>query len=370
MKRAYYIIISTALLLSALSCGKIESGSNESGNNAQGYLTFDLGTKLGGSGTTTYRTLLLRENTSDTVKFSYAATGTYREAQSGDAHSWLTPCLVNASTGEWDSDNHFGGLRANRGTYRITFVSPAKAPVRYTDAGGRNTWGYSLTRDDSENFYVSKPVKVNLTGNHLNGAEVFNVADSTILKERRAKIKVELCIGADLYSAQISKVGWTNIISDAYYNIERDSLDKFTVDNDTAYLFTPAQPAEISHTSGKESVVVIDNYYVFALDYGKKTSDDKLAYSAIPELCVVIGSRIVTIKVKETILPQYEYLYKVTVNTAFISVDVYAAPWSESTNSTAVSDEDTFITGFTWTYPTDWQNGGVIGGSISTDQDW
>jgi len=377
MKRNIHIILVLALLALPHACVRVlDGGEDPVTPNEDDCISFRMRTKAGSSADTTYRALLHNNtiNGTDTLRYPYLNnSGTYRSYEAGDT-TWLAACSVDPTTGAWLSDGHIGGLRAGRGTYKISFVSPAKAPVRYDTTSIsplKYHWGYHLRRDDPNNFYISTPVTMYLAGNHLGNKLVYDVSDTTILRERRAKIKLVLKCGNKLASAEVYKVGWTNLYTEAWFNIGRDSLERFTIQNptDTIFCLNQTTPLVLSHSPGPESVVVADGFYIFALDYAKEDQDHKKAYSAIPKLhLMTVGSKVLTIEVAQAFLPQYEYTFNVNINTAFIQVDVSASPWVDGGNhSGAVSDADTFITSFSWTYPGAWQNGGGENGTIDSE---
>jgi len=374
MKRNMYFILVVAFLAFSHACVRvIDADEDRSSLAEEDCITFKMRTKAGSPSSTTYRALLHYNtiNTTDTIPYPYLGnSGTYREYVIGDT-TWLTPCSVNSTTGGWLSDGHIGGLRATRGTYKLSFVSPAKAPVNYyTKPNGTKFWGYHLLRSDVENFYISSPVTMDLRGNHIGGKQVFDVSDTTILRERRAKIKLIMKCGDKLNSAEIYKVGWTDLYTEAWFNIGRDSLERFTVQpsTDTIFCFNSTTPLVLSHSPGPESYVVADGFYIFALDYSKEDQEHKKAYSAIPKLhLMTVGSKVLTIEVAQAFLPQYEYTFNVSINTAFIQVDVSASPWEDGgSHDVAISDEDAFITSIIWTYPGSWQDGGGDTGTIDS----
>lgn len=354
MKQNKYILF-LILGFMVLGCGESEDAiDNMDDLDEHVDLSFTMkGTRSGSTSSTTYRAMLHHVGTIQDVHPYTGTSGTYRGPNT-DERVWLTACQVNSTTGVWQQDTHQYGLRASRGSYYLSFVSPGVAPQQYQyneETESYEKWGFLHHRQPQAGepeLYICKPYYIrSLTGNHLNGEYVHDVPDSVILKERRAKITVRLKCGEDLLSATVKKLGWSNLYESAYYNLAIDSLDNMTLSasTDTVMVYEPATPLTLLH--GGEPVEVCKDFFLFPFYYAKKDEFDNYVYD-VPELDIYVAQGVAKLKVFHNIEPQYSYTYTVTINSAYVSVVVTAAPWDEpatmnpSIDSPSSTDKATF----------------------------
>lgn len=311
-------------------------------------LQFSLSTKAGSPGDETYRTVLFSYNDLSEY-YGSKYTGSYRNR---DVKDWMTPCQVNATTGEWIADGSEYGLRASKsGTYKLCIVTPAVQPNWFTVGLGGNysKWGYHLQRT-GDGLKISSPVSVNVAGNHINRKWVYE-ASANEMKERRAKVTVKLECGEDLAVVHVNKLMFKNIYSDAYYDFASDSLHNLTLDAVGEILHDSGDPAiELLH--GEPATTVCTDFYLFALDYDRIDDEFHFLYD-VPQLEVTMGSGIVLVPLHYELAPQHSYTYSLTINSAFIKMSITALPWNESsgdqdeTVGATITDTFTFDAG-TW----------------------
>lgn len=353
MFKTRYGILAILLLSALWSCGR-ESLGDSSGDCVIDYGFTINGTRSGSASSTTYRAMLHRTG-GNPGEYPYLNnSGTYR-GPAIDERAWLTACTVNSTTGEWTGDSHTGGLRANRGSYYLSFVSPAVAPQQYkwnSTTNKYDEWGFLMHRElaaGEPELFISSPKLINsLKGNHLENSYVYDVPDDVILTEYRAKVTLKLKCGDDLLSATVKKVGWSNLYTSCYYNLRLDTLDTFTLApaTDTVFVYTPG--TELTMTRGADPVTVCSDFFLFPLYYAQKDSHDEYVFEA-PELDVYVAQGVAKLKVFHNMEPQHTYTYTVTINSAYVSVDVTSAPWDDAfTGSTDVNETPSYSTSFTY----------------------
>jgi len=341
-KTELYIMTSILLAAGLQSCSEPDSVTTPEEETVDYGFTV-AGTKSGDSGATTYRAMLL---SASGVQGTYpyinnaVPSGTYRGPET-DERAWLTACKVNGATGVWEEDNHKYGLRANRGSYYLSFVSPAVAPSQYKwneTTKKYEEWGFPLKRvlqADEPVLSISSPKKINsLTGNHLEKEYVYDVPDDVVLMERRSKVTLKLKCGDDLESATVGKVSWTEVYEDCWYNLRLDSLDTFTLSADTIDVYTPAVPLVISKG---DSVEVCSGFYLFSLYYAQKDEHDEYVFRT-PTINLSVAQGLASLKVFQNLRPQYEYTYTITINSAYVTVSVSSRPWDEVEQSATIDE--------------------------------
>jgi len=371
MQRQTYIsflALFAALLISSCSENNPETGVD--GEQLVEYGFRMRGTKSGSPADTTYRAILLAANGNPGV-YPYITrnyqpvSGSYRAHESGDT-TWLSPCQVNTTTGEWIADDHLYGLRYTRGSYFLTFVSPAVAPQQYkwNETTHRyEEWGFLHHRQPvsgEPHLFISSPVLIDsLEGNHIKNQAVYDVPDDVVLKERRAKVQLQIKCGDDLPSVTVKKIGWSNTYESAYYNLRLDTLDTFTLAPSTDTVFVRETPIIVNN--GDAPAVIDSTIYLFPLRYSQKDSHDEYIYD-IPEIDFYIAQRVVKLQMLHNLTSQYTYTYTVTINSMYANVDVTSAPWDELADEDASIDE---TPSYTFTFDSAWEDKPAQSGEIN-----
>lgn len=352
MQRETYFILAVLLALAAApSCSEKGLAPAPDGEAVDYEFTMS-GLKSGSASSTTYRAMLHSTSGNPGEHAYLNNSGSYRGPDT-DERAWLTACEVDPNTGKWIADSHQYGLRATRGSYYLSFVSPAVAPQQYKyneTTGKYEEWGFLHHRQPQAGepeLFISSPFKINsLTGNHLEGQYVYDVPDEVELFERRAKITLKFKCGDDLVSATINKVGWSNLYESCYYNLRLDTLDTFTLSapDEIVYVYEPASP--LTMLNGQDAVEVCSDFFLFPLYYAKKDEHDEYVYES-PEIDVFVAQGIARFKIYDDIKPQYSYTYTIAINSAYVSVVVTADPWDEYAAAAPVEVSGSYTVNFT-----------------------
>ena len=354
MKKSLSIILS---VMWAFTVGCNREGREMLQDDGQVEFSIMMGTKAGSPGDVTYRALLLDRNSLLYTGFN----GSYRQK---DAKEWMTPCQVNNTTGEWIADDSQYGLRTSQNNpYYLLMVSPAIAPnwVYPDPPATAEKKGYHLTRSGS-GISFSKPVLVNVNGNHLNRKYNYEFPQDNLLIDHRAKVTVQMVCGDDLTSVHIKKIEFKDIYEDAKFNLATDSIEFMTVDAVGQVLHSDADPVmDLMH--GDAPTTVVTDFYLFALNYLARDDEYHYVYS-IPRLLITMAddSR-VSVPFYHVLKSQYSYTYTLTINSAFVKFDATAEPWTEY-GAVDHEIEQPYSGTFTITPASDWLDGGSDSGTI------
>lgn len=284
------------------------------------------GTKAGGgsAGSTTYRAMLYNYGTPGQYQYANNS-GTYRDMASGDYKSWLIPCYVNTTSGAWTADNHAAGLRAMRGRYYISFVSPAVAPVQYSGS----EWGLPMYRDSSAthpNLYISSPALMDtLRGNHLNNQAIYDVPDSVKLRQMKSKIEVVI-ENATSSAITVGEIGMY-IHDSCYFKLSQNIIDFASFSKPYHVIYSGSS----TQLASKSSRTVRQDYILFSYDYSKSS-----ASSFAPSLEVRINDKApMTLSIAKNFDPMKYYTCKVKVNENSLSLTltVVRDDWTNSGNN-------------------------------------
>lgn len=323
MRNFTIILLLTAALVTGCSKDGSSSASGESG-----AIAFSMKTKDGSAASATYRMVLFGYNAVSST-YSARSQGSYRDK---DAKDWMTPCRVDPATGEWMEDGSVYGLRSTyNGDYMLSIVTPARQPdylVTEPNSSVRG-WGYNLERT-GDALLVSSPVKVTVTGNHLNRKYVYQ-ADASLLRDCRSKLTVKLQCGDDLTSVHVNKLTIRNFYSAMSYDFGSDSLVNPTLDAVGLVMHDTTDP-EIELLHGEPAEEVFSDFYLFSLNYDKIDDEYHFVYD-VPQLEVTIGSGVVSVPLHYEFKPQHTYTYTLSINSAFVKMSVTALPWNDLSGS-------------------------------------
>lgn len=329
-------LVFTAFVLVCCTKGVVDGVVNE--DEIVDYGFYFSGTKGGGpTDMPTYRAMLLRA----ADKVYTDTSGTYRDLAMypSETKAWLIPCLVNSTTGLAVNGNedHSAGLRAKRGTYFITFVSPAVAPQTYTYKG-QSEKGFHLNREiptTSRDLSFTSPIKINsLVGNHLNGQAVFDFSHSDTLRSLKSQVRLIIkCASGSGTSVTVDSAGFTNLYSECYYNIRLDSLENFTTSSALQTVaINVTTPAVLTPGSAGVNTQYLS---LFSLDYSKKASG---AYVyTVPNVVVTLSDTTVTVPMPHDLKPMTRYDCTIEFNKsssapATLSLTCTIADWENSNN--------------------------------------
>lgn len=304
-------IISLAFTASVLVCctaGGLDPVTTESEMVDYGF--YLSGTKAGSASSTTY-TAMLHSAGGNAGEYPYAQyCGSYRGPNT-DERAWLTPCDVD-SLGVWMEDKHKAGLRAPRGKYYISFVSPAVFPVTYKND---TEYGLRMYRDSTihPNLYISSPVLMDtLRGNHLKNKEVYDFSTEAVLKQRKSKVEVLIVnrTGSDI---EVQEVGLSTYDT-CYFNLRLSVLDFASFSKHSRVFFNTSKLVQAEDTLNVGTITL------FSYNYDA---------SSAPVIDIhLAGGSPYSVTLKRNFAPRTEYTCTITLSDN-PSVTVTAAGWTD-----------------------------------------
>lgn len=415
-----YLLIILALALAACSSGNEEPQGNDTdpqepvllqfglsrspvNDNGQGWDGYKADEETG-LDQTAYRVVLIADNI-------IRSQGTYRYAtatETGKRTGLLIPCRVN-SDGYYLEDDRESGCYAYNGSYTMMLYTPA-VPI-YKITGLSNVWAFILERPGAKPVYSSDGLQVyvngrgedNSSGHHEtidmsqydNDEDPNGDEDPFTLRERRSRLRFEMCTGKDLKEAHITKIELQRLYQQAYYtpinqtyyvvkkeDIDESDLSEYDLNEDgifdclydysktlctipegkkyytltSDHVFMPdATNAEVTNTDDLGTKRRWIN--IFSMDYGEKDASYGTNVHDVPRLHIEFdpGSyeqgAYVNVDLGFNFLAYHQYTFLVTINSATVHITLHITPWedggtSKDTMGTITRDLGTYQIGW------------------------
>ena len=400
--RRYIHFLAFACLLLCASCAKDSTGEwRQPGEEDVELCEIGIGTKGGlledpapGDYTsTTYRAQLFYRGFNisqyerlDSLMTPYA--GTYCDPKG--TNTWLTPCAVDGdfaydSAASPAEDSQYG-LRAGRyHDYYLFLNSPATEYVKYGEMektfpskpGYSYTmeyWGLPYLREGDAKSHpaVSSVAEITTRGLLVQDTYLYSVPEDMVLKEYRSRMAFSVRCGDAISHANLKKLEIKGLRSNAvfrpftkdFFFVEDSSnyedellyespsatglrLDRGGSDPD----FTPGTSWSIT---GPDTVAELadrqtNTYFSYILSDDYKTLDASNQYIHKPAelhitLCSDDGNPITLDPIPWAFVfePQKSYFYLITINSVYLSIDVYARDWNTPTICDATIDDPVY----------------------------
>lgn len=384
---------------------------NENGQGQHGYVA--------PGDQTAYRVVLIKDNL-------IHAQGTYRYAaatETGERTGLLIPCKVD-DDGYYAYDDRESGCYSYNGLYTMLLFTPA-VPLHKIE-GLSNLWAFVLERPGVKPVYSSEALEIDVNGRGENRDKHYETIDMSqydktanndpngdydpfTLRERRSRLRFELCIGEDLEEAHISKIELQRLyerayytpINQTYYIIKEEDIDpayhdKYDVDEDGKFdclsdytksiytlpsgqdyltltkpnpIYLPDEDsAEATDTSTQGDTDADDGMTrrwinIFSMDYGEKDASFGKNIHDVPRLHIEFYAgkntegAYANVDLGFNFLAHYQYTFLVTINSSAVHITLYMTPWdydgpSESATGTISREIGSYQIGWTdleWT---------------------